>query len=179
MPEKRLSSFSRTSIHWLQKYQSSHATPRSKHCLGPTAMKYNPRSAKQFTIVLIYIDSNLLPRLKAARALSTVTSRFRALSPSPDPTRQCNSVIRKTLNTESAYIVEYDKACQYLGVDPERPEFSPDIKNFLMRFWQLPGAEWSVRQKQDPLGGGIIGDSCGLGKTRQMIIILYVRVKQM
>lgn len=41
------------------------------------------------------------------------------------------------------------------------------------------GAQWSIEQEQGPIGGGIVCDDCGTGRTIQMLVVIYEHLQRM
>ncbi|GFF30508.1 hypothetical protein IFM61606_10549 [Aspergillus udagawae] len=39
--------------------------------------------------------------------------------------------------------------------------------------WQVTGAAWMLSQEKSPIGGGILADACGTGKTTTLITMLW------
>lgn len=67
------------------------------------------------------------------------------------------------------------EAGKILGVDPDRPIlFKGTEHETMMQPWQLPGVAQMIRMEQHDLGGGILADACGLGKTVQALGLIYL-----
>lgn len=92
----------------------------------------------------------------------------------PDDTVPSSGPARMTL---SAPAPAYDTACQDLGLDPANPRLEvPSNWNqpaTTLKQWQVTGASWMLRQERSPVGGGILADAYGLGKTTTAITLLW------
>ncbi|KAH3002676.1 hypothetical protein KXV52_000701, partial [Aspergillus fumigatus] len=79
--------------------------------------------------------------------------------------------------TLSAVPPTYNDACQTLALDPVAPLlFVPSNLNQAgtrLKQWQVTGAAWMLEQEKSPVGGGILADACGTGKTTTLITTLW------
>ncbi|GIJ98460.1 hypothetical protein Aspvir_000577 [Aspergillus viridinutans] len=87
--------------------------------------------------------------------------------PMPQMTR-CPGA-RPARMTLSAPAPAYERACNELGLDPSNPRLVvPSNVNqpaTTLKQWQVTGASWMLNWEQSPVGGGILADACGTGKT--------------
>jgi len=65
------------------------------------------------------------------------------------------------------------------GEEPEDRPLGPPPKVLVLNGWQVMGAQWSIEQEQGPIGGGIVCDDCGTGKTIQMLVVIYEHLQRM
>ena len=65
------------------------------------------------------------------------------------------------------------------GEEPEDRPLGPPPKVLVLNSWQVMGAQWSIEQEQGPIGGGIVCDDCGMGKTIQMLVVIYEHLQRM
>ena len=71
---------------------------------------------------------------------------------------------------------EYDDACELLSLDPEEPvpeAISTECRRFVLKPWQVTGVAWMMRQEASVLGGGVVADDCGVGKTVLTLALIY------
>lgn len=74
----------------------------------------------------------------------------------------------------SAQAPAYWEACTQLKLDPE----GPIIGALELKPWQVMGAAWMQSNEDSHVGGGIIADDCGLGKTALALSHIYLSWKE-
>jgi hypothetical protein len=77
----------------------------------------------------------------------------------------------------SAVPPAYTNTCQALALDPAAP-FLFVLSNLnqagtRLKPWQVTGAAWMLDQERSPVGGGILADACGMGKTTTLLTTLW------
>jgi SNF2 family DNA or RNA helicase len=65
------------------------------------------------------------------------------------------------------------------GEEPERRILGPPPKVLVLNGWQVMGAQWSIEQERGPIGGSIVCDDCGTGKTIQMLVVIHEHLQRM
>lgn len=75
----------------------------------------------------------------------------------------------------SARTDTYEEACSELNINPDEPKYPADNPTLTLNPWQVAGLRWGINQEICPVRGGIIADSCGIGKTIQMLAIIHQR----
>ncbi|KAL4777955.1 SNF2 family N-terminal domain-containing protein [Aspergillus varians] len=72
----------------------------------------------------------------------------------------------------------YQTSCTSLSVRPDHPSVGPcstrPVEEVVLMPWQVSGVAWMIEQEQSPVRGGILADQCGLGKTLQALMLVYV-----
>ena len=89
--------------------------------------------------------------------------------------------LQRRLNQTPGSEPTFEEASSYLGLslDNTRMEIHPalvrhpnapnPLASFELKVWQIVGIRYILRQESSPIGGGIVADDCGLGKTIQML----------
>lgn len=79
----------------------------------------------------------------------------------------------------SAEATPYTEACDQLGLDKANPkldvEDSTDVLPTILKPWQVTAIAWLQKLEKSPIGGGILADGCGLGKTLSALSLVYLR----
>lgn len=98
-------------------------------------------------------------------------------SPTPFPE---NLDKRKAWQVLKNEIEEERRAAIEAGEEPvTRAPLGPEPVALVLNGWQVMGAQWSIEQEEGPIGGGIVCDDCGTGKTIQMLIVIYEHFRRM
>ena len=84
--------------------------------------------------------------------------------------------LHEKLNSESAPMCSYDCATTRLDIDKVTRLFPRKDPKFALKVWQILNAEWVLRQEEGPLRGGMLCNSCGLGKTRGILVPTFIRI---
>jgi SNF2 family DNA or RNA helicase len=64
---------------------------------------------------------------------------------------------------------------------PALPSFTDtDMQPQLLQLneWQVTGVHWALQQEQGPVGGGLVADDCGVGKTVLALSLVYLAAVQ-
>jgi SNF2 family DNA or RNA helicase len=48
------------------------------------------------------------------------------------------------------------------------------VSDLLLNLWQVMGAAWILQQEDGPIGGGLVADDCGVGKTVSTLTAIKV-----
>ncbi|KAI9370901.1 hypothetical protein BJX61DRAFT_544160 [Aspergillus egyptiacus] len=82
----------------------------------------------------------------------------------------------------SARPPSYHAACERLQLDADNPVLKQpgksDVEVVQLKKWQVSGVSWMLDQESTPVGGGILGDNCGLGKTVQALSLILLAAEQ-
>ena len=70
----------------------------------------------------------------------------------------------------SSYVV----FCEYLNLDSDKLTFVL----ILLQPWQVTGTAWMTKQEQGFIGGGILGDECGLEKIIQALMLIEMAARE-
>jgi SNF2 family DNA or RNA helicase len=94
--------------------------------------------------------------------------------------------LHKRLNVEQSTPPDYHNACAMLGLDPNNP-YLPQVPaevglstdasapRLRLKEWQVVGIAWMFHQENSPIGGGVVADDCGLGKTIQTLAFIVMK----
>ena len=86
--------------------------------------------------------------------------------------------IQVKMPSASVSVPTQTEAGKILGIDPRRPLlFEGSEHETRLNPWQTSGAVKMVKTEGQPLGGGILGDDCGLGKTLTALTLVYMSPK--
>jgi SNF2 family DNA or RNA helicase len=84
----------------------------------------------------------------------------------------------------SAVTASVEKACQQLNLFLKDgtpalkvPQAGETSRKISIKLWQATGVHWMVEQEKSPVKCGILGDGCGLGKTLEALLLVYLSSK--
>ena len=76
--------------------------------------------------------------------------------------------------------LQAQKAGAFIGEDTADPDGTTDKSNWvlILSAWQVMGLRWAQLQEAGPVGGGIITDDCGTGKTIQQLALVLLSARE-
>ena len=70
------------------------------------------------------------------------------------------------------YLDSYTESCRILNLDPEKPKVFEDL-SFALKPHQVTGIVAGYYKERDAFPFHVLADDCGLGKTCQMLHIIW------
>ncbi|KIX01027.1 uncharacterized protein Z518_10093 [Rhinocladiella mackenziei CBS 650.93] len=96
--------------------------------------------------------------------------------------------LRANMSTVSVSTPTYPEAAARFGFDPDHHRagqiqishpLSPDAPiPFVPKLHQVIGAAWQLHQEENPMGGGINANDCGMGKTSQTLLAIFQSARE-
>ncbi|KLJ13692.1 hypothetical protein EMPG_11384 [Blastomyces silverae] len=88
-----------------------------------------------------------------------------------------NQELVKKYQETSALELKYLDLCRCLGLDHLDPTVKLDNgRKITLMAWQVQGIDFILAREKKNIGGGGLVDGCGLGKTIQMLMAIYMAV---
>ncbi|PGG95128.1 hypothetical protein GX51_08320, partial [Blastomyces parvus] len=117
------------------------------------------------------------PELETHRFISTMVSNADAADLAPEIALVDRQLL-KTYDQCSAREPTYREACKRLGLDPVSPRVQLTTeKSVTLKPWQVQGVDFILAREAKEIRGGGLADACGLGKTMQMLMAIFLAPK--